>query len=255
MIDLIDTLIDSLTGTAEALVTILSCVPLLLASALYVLMGLTLTFLCRAARKGSVWMAWVPFANLYLLGLMADVYTDDRVLRGEIDARYAPSTLRRKMLGYSIVQSVLGNIAGVAVLISLFSGFAGLLTGFFGGLFDQSDLEDGANELMGVFAVSFLISLVTAAVFVLFYILYTVSACKAHYRLFFMLGTPLPALWSAAVIFVPPLSAVMLFVFTVKHRRELTERFFPPMEEDTAEAENGDTPPPAVPPMPELYQL
>jgi hypothetical protein len=255
MIDLIDTLIDSLTGTAEAVVTILSCVPLLLASALYVLTGLTLTFLCRAARKGSVWMAWVPFANLYLLGLMADVYTDDRVLRGEIDARYAPSTLRRKMLGYSIVQSVLGNIAGVAVLISLFSGFAGLLTGFFGGLFDQSDLEDGANELMGVFAVSFLISLVTAAVFVLFYILYTVSACKAHYRLFFMLGTPLPALWSAAVIFIPPLAAVMLFVFTVKHRRELTERFFPPMEEDTAEAENGDTPPPAAPPMPELYQL
>ena len=255
MIDLIDTLIDSLTGTAEAVVTILSCVPLLLASALYVLTGLTLTFLCRAARKGSVWMAWVPFANLYLLGLMADVYTDDRVLRGEIDARYAPSTLRRKMLGYSIVQSVLGNIAGVAVLISLFSGFAGLLTGFFGGLFDQSDLEDGANELMGVFAVSFLISLVTAAVFVLFYILYTVSACKAHYRLFFMLGSPLPALWSAAVIFIPPLSAVMLFVFTVKNRRELTERFFPPMEEDTAETENNDTPPPATPPMPELYQL
>lgn len=35
MIDLIDTLFDSLTGTAEAFVTILSCVPLLLASALY----------------------------------------------------------------------------------------------------------------------------------------------------------------------------------------------------------------------------
>ena len=151
MIDLIDTLIDSLTGTAEALVTILSCVPLLLASALYVLTGLTLTFLCRAARKGSVWMAWVPFANLYLLGLMADVYTDDRVLRGEVSPAYAPSTLRRKMLGYSIVQSVLGNIAGVAMLLSLFSGFAGLLTGFFGGLFDQSDLEDGANELPSAF--------------------------------------------------------------------------------------------------------
>jgi hypothetical protein len=151
------------------------------------------------------------------------------------------------------VQSVLGNIAGIAVLISLFSGFAGLLTGFFGGLFDQSDLEDGANELLGVFAVSFLIFLVTAAVFVLFYILYTVSACKAHYRLFFMLGSPLPALWSAAVIFVPPLSAVMLFVFTVKNRRVLTEKFFPPM--DDPHAEDGETPPPAEPPMPELYQL
>ena len=253
MIDLIDTLFDSLTGTADAVVTILSCVPLLLASALYVLMGLTLTFLCRAARKGSVWMAWVPFANLYLLGLMADVYTDDRVLRGEIDPRYAPSTLRRKMLSFSIVQSVFGSIAGVAVLISLFSGFAGLLTGFFGGLFDQSDVQEGANELMGVFAVSFLITLVTAAVFVLFYILYTVSACKAHYRLFFMLGTPLPALWSAAVIFIPPLAAVMLFVFTVKNHRVLTEKFFPPME--APRAKDGEAPPPAAPPMPELYQL
>lgn len=253
MIDLIDTLIDGLTGTAEALVTVLTSIPLLLASVLYVLTGLTLTFLSRAARKGSVWMAWVPFANLFLLGLMADVYTDDRVLRGEIDPRYAPSTLRRKMLGYSIVQSIFGGIAGVAVLISLFSGFAGLLTGFFGGLFDQSDIREGANELMGVFAVSLLITLVTAAVFVLFYILYMVSACKAHYRLFFMLGTPLPALWSAAVIFIPPLSAVMLFVFTVKNHRVLTEKFFPPME--APRAEDGETPPPAAPPMPELYQL
>lgn len=253
MIDLIDTLIDSLTGTAEALVTVLTSIPLLLASVLYVLMGLTLIFLCRAARKGSVWMAWVPFANLYLLGLMADVYTDDRVLRGEIDLRYAPSTLRRKMLGFSIVQSIFGSIAGVAALISLFSGFAGLLTGFFGGLFDQSDVREGANELMGVFAVSFLITLVTAAVFVLFYILYTVSACKAHYRLFFMLGTPLPALWSAAVIFIPPLAAVMLFVFTVKNHRVLAEKFFPPME--APRAEDGEAPPPAASPMPELYQL
>ena len=253
MIDLIDTLIDSLTGTAEAFVTVLTSIPLLLASVLYVLTGLTLTFLCRAARKGSVWMAWVPFANLYLLGLMADVYTDDRVLRGEIDPRYAPSALRRKMLGFSIVQSIFGSIAGVAVLISLFSGFAGLLTGFFGGLFDQYDIQEGANELLGVFAVSFLISLVTAAVFVVFYILYAVSACKAHYRLFFMLGTPLPALWSAAVIFIPPLAAVMLFAFTVKNRRVLTEKFFPPME--VPRAEDGETPPPTEPPIPELYQL
>ena len=253
MIDLIDTLIDSLTGTAEAFVTVLTSIPLLLASVLYVLTGLTLTFLCRAARKGSVWMAWVPFASLYLLGLMADVYTDDRVLRGEIGARYAPSALRRKMLGFSIVQSVFGGIAGVAVLISLFSGFAGLLTGFFGGLFDQYDIQEGANELLGVFAVSFLISLVTAAVFVVFYILYAVSACKAHYRLFFMLGTPLPALWSAAVIFIPPLAAVMLFAFTVKNRRVLTEKFFPPME--SPRAEDGETPPPAETPIPELYQL
>lgn len=253
MFDLFDLMSGAIKDTAELLTTLLSCIPLALFAALYVLQGIALTFLCRAARKGSVWMAWVPFASLYLLGLMADVYTDDRVLRGEIDPRYAPSTLRRKMLSFSIVQSVFGSIAGVAVLISLFSGFAGLLTGFFGGLFDQYDIQEGANELLGVFAVSFLISLVTAAVFVVFYILYAVSACKAHYRLFFMLGTPLPALWSAAVIFIPPLAAVMLFAFTMKNRRVLTEKFFPPME--SPRAEDGETPPPAEPPIPELYQL
>jgi hypothetical protein len=45
----------------------------------------------------------------------------------------------------------------------------------------------------------------------------------------------------------------MLVVFTVKNRRVLTEKFFPPM--DDPHAEDGETPPPATPPMPELYQL
>jgi hypothetical protein len=255
MIDLIDTLIDSLTGTAEAVVTILSCVPLLLASALYVLTGLTLTFLCRAARKGSVWMAWVPFANLYLLGLMADVYTDDRVLRGEVSPDYAPSTLRRKMLGYSIVERITGGLVGVAWGLVLLSALSGFFLALFGGFFENPEALESLEGLEIILAVGAVLLLLTAPLFLVFHVLYLVSACKAHYRLFFMLGTPLPALWSAAVIFVPPLSAVMLFVFTVKHRRELTERFFPPMEEDTAEAENGETPPPAAPPMPELYQL
>jgi hypothetical protein len=55
------------------------------------------------------------------------------------------------------------------------------------------------------------------------------------------------------LLFLPPVTSLPLFVLTVKHRRELTERFFPPMEEPSAE--DGETPPPAEPPMPELYQL
>ena len=253
MFDLFDLIADSLNGTAELLTALLSCVPIALIAALYVLQGIALTFLCRAARKGSVWMAWVPFANLYLLGLMADVYTDDRVLRGEVSPDYAPSTLRRRMLGFSIVSHIFIGITGITTLIVFFSGFAGLLTGFLGGWFDNADAVDGAEKLLGVFVVSFLISLVTAAVFVLFYILYTVSACKAHYRLFYMLNAPVPALWSAALIFIPALPAVVLFVFTVKNHKHLPELFFPPMEEPSAE--DGETPPPAEPPMPELYQL
>ena len=257
MFDLIDTLIDSLTGTAEALVTVLTCAPLMAVVALYVLRGIALTFLCNASRKGSVWMAWVPFANQYLLGQMADVYTDDRVLRGDAEPHYAPSTLRRRMLGFSIVSSFFSGIAAASALVAIFSGFAGLLTGILGGWFEQSDVVDSAEGMLGVFAVSLLIFLVTAAIYTLFRIQYLVSACKAHYRLFHMLGSRVPALWSAALIFIPALPTILLFVLTVKNHKRLTEKFFPPMEptEDTTEIENGGTPPPAERPMPELYQL
>ena len=253
MFDLFDTIIDSLNGATQIVYIVFSCIPLLFAAVLYVLFGLALTFLCRAAHKGSVWMAWVPFANQYLLGQMADVYTDDRVLRGEVSPDYAPSTLRRKMLGFSIVSSFFSGIAGTAMLVAFFAGFAGIFTGFLGGWFDDSEAVENAEQMLGVFAVSFLIFIVTTAIYVLFQILYLVSSCKAYYRLFFMLDAPVPALWSAALIFLPALPTVMLFVFTVKNHRVLTDKFFPPMEEPSAE--DGETPPPAEPPMPELYQL
>lgn len=252
MFDLFDLIADSLNGTAELLTALLSCVPIALLAALYVLQGIALTFLCRAAHKGSVWMAWVPFANQYLLGQMADVYTDDRVLRGELSPDYAPSTLRRQMLGYSIVDRITGCLAGVAwglVLLSALSGFFLALGGFLG----SDEAVEGLEVLEPILAVGVVLLLVAAPLFIIFHILYLVSACKAYYRLFHMLGSRVPALWPVFLLFLPPVTSLPLFVLTVKHRRELTERFFPPMEEPSAE--DGKTPPPAVPPMPELYQL
>ena len=253
MIDLIDTLFDSLTGTAEAFVTVLTSIPLLLASVLYVLTGLTLTFLCRAAHKGSVWMAWVPFANQYLLGQMADVYTDDRVLRGEVSPDYAPSTLRRKMLGYSIVDRIAGGLAGVAWCIVVLSALSGSFLALFGGFFEDSEALESLEGLGIILAIGVVLLLVAAPLFIIFHILYLVSACKAHYRLFHMLGSRVPALWPVFLLFLPSVTSLPLFVLTMKHRRELTERFFPPMEE--SHSEDGETPPPTEPPMPELYQL
>ena len=197
MFDLFDLMSGAIKDTAELLTTLLSCIPLALFAALYVLQGIALTLLRGAAHKGSVWMAWVPFANQYLLGQMADVYTDDRVLRGEVSPDYAPSTLRRKMLGFSIVSSIFSGIAGTAMLVAFFAGFAGLFTGFLGGWFDDSEAVENAEQMLGVFVVGFLIFIVTTAIYVLFQILYLVSSCKAHYRLFFMLDAPVPALWSA----------------------------------------------------------
>ena len=252
MFDLFDLMAGAMNDTAKLLTALLSCVPLALLAALYVLQGIALTLLRGAAHKGSVWMAWVPFANQYLLGQMADVYTDDRVLRGEVSPDYAPSTLRRQMLGYSIVDRITGGLAGVAwcmVVLAGISGFFLALGGFLGG----DEAVEGLEVLEPILAGGIVLLLVAAPLFIIFHILYLVSACKAYYRLFHMLGSRVPALWPVFLLFLPPVTSLPLFVLTVKHRRELTERFFPPMEEPSAE--DGETPPPAEPPMPELYQL
>ena len=253
MFDLFDLMAGAMNDTAKLLTTLLSCVPLAVIAALYVLQGIALTFLCNAAHKGSVWMAWVPFANLYLLGLMADVYTDDRVLRGEVSPDYAPSTLRRKMLGYSIAERITGGLVGVAWGLVLLSALSGFFLALFGGFFENPEALESLEGLGTILAVGVVLLLVAAPLFIIFHILYLVSACKAYYRLFHMLGSRVPALWPVFLLFLPPVTSLPLFVLTVKHRRELTERFFPPMEEPSAE--DGETPPPAEPPMPELYQL
>ena len=252
MFDLFDLMTGAMNDTAELLTTLLSCVPIALIAALYVLQGIALTFLCRAAHKGSVWMAWVPFANQYLLGQMADVYTDDRVLRGEVSPDYAPSTLRRQMLGYSIVDRITGGLAGVAWCMVVLAGISGFFLAL-GGFLGSDEAVEGLEVLEPILAVGVVLLLVAAPLFLIFHILYLVSACKAYYRLFHMLGSRVPALWPVFLLFLPPVTSLPLFVLTMKHRRELTDKFFPPMEEPSAE--DGETPPPAEPPMPELYQL
>ena len=253
MFDLFDLMAGAMNDTAKLLTTLLSCVPIALIAALYVLQGIALTFLCRAAHKGSVWMAWVPFANQYLLGQMADVYTDDRVLRGELSPDYAPSTLRRKMLGYSIVDRITGGLAGVAWCMVVLSALSGFFLALFGGFFEDPEALESLEGLGTILAVGVVLLLVAAPLFIIFHILYLVSACKAYYRLFHMLGSRVPALWPVFLLFLPPVTSLPLFVLTVKRRRELTERFFPPMEEPSAE--DGETPSPTAPPIPELYQL
>lgn len=251
MFDLFDLIADSLNDTAKLLTTILYCIPVLLAAALYVLQGIALTYLCKASRAGSVWMAWVPFANQYLLGKQADVYTEDRVLRGEVSSEYAPSTLRRKMLGFSIVERACGSVAGVAWCIVMLFSFAGLLVAVIGGFMENKDALDGLEGLGYLLGIGVVFLLIFGTLFLIFHLLYLVAACKAYYRLYHLLGSRVPALWPVFLIFIPLLTAIPLFILTVKHRRELTDRFFPPMESpaEPAPAE------PSAPPMPELYQL
>ena len=251
MFDLFDLIAGAMNDTAKLLTTILYCIPVLLVAALYVLQGIALTYLCKASRAGSVWMAWVPFANQYLLGKQADVYTDDRVLRGEVSSEYAPSTLRRKMLGFSIVERACISVAGAAWCIVMLFSFAGLLVAVIGGFLGNKDALDGLDGLGYLLGIGVVLLLIFGTLFLIFHILYLVAACKAYYRLYHLLGSRVPALWPVFLIFIPLLTAIPLFILTVKHRRELTDRFFPPME-SPAEPSPAE---PSAPPMPELYQL
>lgn len=246
-------LFDSLGDGAELLVSVASSLPALAAIAAYVFLGLALTSLCRASERGRIWMAWVPFANLYLLGLMADVYTDTYFPTGvpgdPVDA--SPSTLRRKILGFSIVSGVSGTVGIAAFWIALATGLFGFFLAL-GGAFAGEQPDSDTEQLFDVFLISLPIFLAAAAVWVVFYILYLVISCKVHYRVFALLGTPLPALWTFLGIFVSLLPSVLFFAYTRSSRR-LRERFFPPHEEPDEASDTNDTP--AEPPMPELYQL
>jgi hypothetical protein len=156
------------------------------------------------------------------------------------------------MLGYSIVDRITGGLAGVAWCMVVLAGISGFFLAL-GGILGSDEAVEGLEGLGTILAVGVVLLLVAAPLFIIFHILYLVSACKAYYRLFHMLGSRVPALWPVFLLFLPPVTSLPLFVLTVKHRRELTERFFPPMEEPSAE--DGETPPPTEPPMPELYQL
>lgn len=237
MFELFHLLADSLNAPVEILYIAVFCLSLLFMAALYVLHGLALTTLCRASRRGSVWMAWVPFANQYLPGLLADTYTEHLVLRGDVDASYAPSTLRRKMLGFSIAKAATGAIVGVAWVIVLVTSIVGFVTGLVGGFFEDPDAAETFEGLMKLLAAGFLTLLVIGAVFLFLHIKYLISACKAYHRLLRMLDTPVASMWSVFLIFFPLLPAFPLFVMTMRRRGELAERFFPPLPEPTTETD------------------
>lgn len=253
MQEFLDSLTDYLTDPSQTVLLISQLFPSVLGVVAYVFQGLYLTSLCRAAGRGGVWMAWVPFANLYLLGLMADIYTDTYFpagIPGESEDA-SPSALRRRMLGFSIVSNISGTVAGMAFFVSIATGFVGFLMVLFS--FGEAANDPGTEQLLRVFEVSFPIFLAAAAVWTVFEILYLVVFCKSHYRVCMLVGVPVPALWTVLGIVVPLAPAILLFVRT-RDRARLAARFSPDRE-DEADHQGGETPPSAEAVVPELYQL
>ena len=256
MQEFLESLSDYLTDSSQAATLILRLFPSALSIVAYVFQGLYLTSLCRAAGRGGVWMAWVPFANLYLWGLMADIYTDTYFptgIPGEPEDA-SPSTLRRRMLGFSIVSQTSGSVAVMSLWVCIATGFVGFRMLLFS--FGEAANDPDTEQLLEVFEVSVPVLLIAGAVWVVFEILYLVAFCKSHYRVCALVGAPMPVLWTLLGIVVPLAPAIFLFVRT-RNRAALADRFHPyfgePAPEDSAA--DGDAPPPSEPPMPELYQL
>ena len=229
MSDFFTRMLDSLTPAMQLLSLLSYVIPLLAALAAYVITGLALTALSRATGIGKTWMAWVPYANLYLPGLTADVYTDNRLTTPIHRSLpfYSPSDLRRRMLGYGLGSSLTGAIAAAATSVCLLLGavFFFMLIGVAAGG-DPADLPPFADVL---FLVCGLLACASGIFCMIFTVLFLIAFCTAYHRLLAALQVPCPALWVALGILLPPILSVVLLLY-VRRAEDLAAAFAPPPE-------------------------
>ena len=195
----------------------------------YLFLALSLTSLSRAAGIGKAAMAWFPFSNLYLMGLLADRYTDLHLTTDQdrTDPFYAPSTLRKKLLGYGIATAITGffTAVGITLLIAgaAFAFFV-LLGAFAGG---DGQLADSGMETLGILTVvGLLLAFVAGVILLVVGILFLTAYCTASYRLFKAVELPVPGLLTACGVLIPALAFLFFFVYTRRSDR-VAERFRP----------------------------
>ena len=231
MIPFATSFFEALKPAAQLIALLSYVIPSAVSAAAYVILGLALASLCRSTGIGRVWMAWAPFANFYLLGLLADVYTDNRLTTAEDRAApfYAPSSLRRKTLGYGIGASVTGTVTAVASLI--LSGLAALglllLLVAVPGMDESAvDVPPYADVLLLVSGlVAFAAGIFCLVLTIQFLIAFSTSLC----RVLTALAVPSPALWTALGVFVPLAAAIVLLLYA-KRAKTPAEAFSAPAE-------------------------
>ena len=195
----------------------------------YLFLALSLTSLSRAAGIGKAAMAWFPFSNLYLMGLLADRYTDLHLTTDQdrTDPFYAPSTLRKKLLGYGIATAITSFFTAVGITLLIAGAaiaFFVLLGAFAGG---DGQLADSGMETLGILTVVGLLLAFVAGVFLLVVgILFLTAYCTASYRLFKAVELPVPGLLTACGVLIPSLAFLFFFVYTRRSDR-VAERFRP----------------------------
>ena len=181
----------------------------------YLFLALSLTSLSRAAGIGKAAMAWFPFSNLYLMGLLADRYTDLHLTTDQdrTDPFYAPSTLRKKLLGYGIATAITGFFTAVGITLLIAGAaiaFFVLLGAFAGG---DGQLADSGMETLGILTVvGLLLAFVAGVILLVVGILFLTAYCTASYRLFKAVELPVPGLLTACGVLFPALAFLFFFL-------------------------------------------
>ena len=217
--------------------------PSLLPLAAYGLSGAALTSLSRSAKCGERWMAWVPFARLYLLGSLADLYTDNHLTAdADRDAPdHHPSDLRHKLLRSGMESAVSGVIT--AILAALYAVFCAipllyLIAAFLNGEITAKDILTGAlfTDVHPLILAGLQLGTVLLCASVILFLIFTIRFLTAYgtalARVFRALNITRSALWAVLGVLIPYLAAILLFVRV--RRAENPQAGFLPNEKDAS---------------------
>ncbi len=202
----------------------------------YVLTGIALTILARAVDHSPARLAWIPFARLYLLGSLADVYTANRLTTEKTvqAVGYRPSRLRHQLTLLRAGNVAAGVISFVAVFLFLIFSLIPLLfltEGIRQGQFDFSNTDpEVAIPMLAItfggtwLAITAVIS--NLAIGGLLLICYGI----ALHRVYSALRLPFAPLWAIVSAPNPLLTALLLLIYTLR-AKDRAERFLPPRED------------------------
>ena len=204
----------------------------------YIVLGIGLYRLARAIACPYPLLAWIPFGRLYLLGQVADIYTDNRITPPSVHPH--PSNLRRKLLGFGIGYAAVSTVTTVgkgmrliAKAASVFSSARALIQSLFSGdaslkdVLASAELSPALKRLSIAGNVLQVTGIITS--FVLGILILT-ALCPALYRVFRALTVPIPALMTVACAVSPLLAAILILIYTYR-AKNLNDRFTEPVQD------------------------
>ena len=209
----------------------------------YIILGLGLSRLAKAAGCPYPLLAWIPLGRLYLLGRVADLYTDNRITPAAIryHTSFRPSDLRRRLLGLGIGYAAVSAVATVgkgmklaAKAVSFFSFLRSLADDLPNGVSLEESMDSALEvspALRGLSAVGGVIHVIAGIASLILAILFLTVLCPTLYRLFKALAIPAAALLTVASVASPLLAAILLFAYT-RHTEGLAQRFVRPPQEE-----------------------